>query len=78
MSVEQLLLEGYLKDLRLHSFIRNYDAFAEDAAQSNQAYHHFLLALAQQEVLERDHKRQQQRLRAAKQFPIWKNRCKSI
>ena len=71
MSVEHLLLEGYLKDLRLHSFTRNYDAFAEDAAQSNQAYHHFLLALAQQEVIERDHKRQQQRLRAAK-FPILK------
>jgi DNA replication protein DnaC len=71
VSVEHLLLEGYLKDLRLHSFSRNYDAFAEDAAQSNQSYHHYLLALAQQEVIERDHRRQQQRVRAAK-FPVLK------
>ena len=66
MSVEHLLLEGYLKELRLHSFVRNYDAFAEDAAQSNQTYHRYLLALTQQEVADRDHKRQQQRIRAAR------------
>ena len=71
MSVDQLLLEGYLKTLRLHSFVRNYDAFAEDALQSNQSYHRYLLALAQHESLERDHKRQQQRIRAAK-FPLLK------
>lgn len=71
MSVDQLLLEGYLKGLRLHSFVRNYDAFAEDAIQSNQPYHCYLLALAQHESLERDHKRQQQRIRAAK-FPLLK------
>ena len=71
MSVDHLLLEGYLKSLRLSTFIRNYDPFAEDAAQSNQSYHHYLLALAQQEVVERDHKRQQQRIRAAK-FPLLK------
>lgn len=68
MSIDHLLLAGYLKALRLHSFAHNYEAFAEDAAQNNQAYHRYLLALAQQEVLERDHKRQQQRIRAAK-FP---------
>jgi DNA replication protein DnaC len=68
VSIDHLLLEGYLKELRLHSFAHNYEAFAEDAAQNNQAYHRYLLALAQQEVLERDHKRQQQRIRAAK-FP---------
>lgn len=71
MSVDHLLLEGYLKALRLHSFVRNYDAFAEDALQSNQSYHRYLLALAQHETLERDHKRQQQRIRAAK-FPLLK------
>jgi DNA replication protein DnaC len=71
MSVDHLLLEGYLKELRLHSFVRNYDAFAEDAVQSNQSYHRYLLALAQHEALDRDHKRQQQRIRAAK-FPILK------
>jgi len=71
MSVDHLWLEGYLKTLRLHSFVRNYDAFAEDAIQSNQSYHRYLLALAQHEALERDHKRQQQRIRAAR-FPLLK------
>jgi DNA replication protein DnaC len=71
MSVDHLLLEGYLKTLRLHSFVQNYDAFAEDALQNNQPYHRYLLALAQQEVVAQDHRRQQQRIRAAK-FPILK------
>jgi DNA replication protein DnaC len=72
MSVEQLLLEGYLKALRLSSFVRNYDAFAEDAAQGNQSYHDYLLALVRQEVSERDNRRQLQRIRAAK-FPVVKD-----
>jgi DNA replication protein DnaC len=71
MSVDHLLLEGYLNTLRLTSFVRHYEAFAEDAAQTHQPYHRFLLALAQQEVIERDRQRQQQRIRAAR-FPLLK------
>lgn len=72
MSVDHLLLEGYLKELRLLSFLKHYETFAEDAAQNNQSYHRFLLALAQQEALDRDQRRQQQRIRAAK-FPVLKD-----
>lgn len=71
MSVDQLLLESHLKDLRLPSFLAHYQAFAEDAIQSQKSYHAFLLALAEQEVTERDHRRQQQRIRSAK-FPLIK------
>jgi DNA replication protein DnaC len=71
MSVETLLLDGYLSTLRLTTFVRNYPQFAEDAAKANQGYDRFLLALAEQEVAERDRQRQRQRLRAA-QFPVHK------
>lgn len=71
MSTDHLLLEGYLKELRLHSFHQNYERFAEDAAQTQQAYHRYLLALAQHEVTARDQRRKQQRIRAAK-FPVLK------
>jgi len=71
MSVANSLLEGYLKQLRLTTFIQNYAQFAQDAAQANQSYDHFLVALAREEVLHRDINRQRQRLRAAK-FPLLK------
>jgi DNA replication protein DnaC len=71
MSVEPTLLEGYLKQLRLSTFIRNYAQFAQDAAKANQSYDQFLLALAREEAAQRDHNRQLQRLRAAK-FPLLK------
>lgn len=71
MSVEPTVLEGYLKQLRLSTFIRNYAQFAQDAAEANQSYDHFLLALSREEVAQRDHNRQLQRIRAAK-FPLLK------
>lgn len=71
MSVEPTVLEGYLKQLRLSTFVRNYAQFAQDAAEANQSYDHFLLALSREEVAQRDHNRQLQRIRAAK-FPVLK------
>lgn len=71
MSVERALLESYLSHLRLTTFIRNYPHFVEDAARTNQSYERFLLALAEQEVAERDRRRQMQRLKAAR-FPVMK------
>lgn len=71
MSVEDLLLEGYLNQLRLSTFVQNYPVFAEDAAKANQSYQRFLLALAEQEVAQRDLNRQRQRIKAAK-FPLLK------
>lgn len=71
MSVEPTLLEGYLKQLRLTTFSRNYAQFAQDAATANESYDQFLLALSREEVAQRDHNRQLQRVRAAK-FPLLK------
>jgi hypothetical protein len=48
------LLETYLEQLGLPAFARNYARFAEDAAQKGLGYERFLLALAEQEVLERE------------------------
>ena len=65
------LLETYLHQLRLPTFVRNYPAFAADAAQGNLDYTRFLLALAEQEVTKRTENRQQQRIKAAR-FPVMK------
>jgi DNA replication protein DnaC len=70
-SSEHPLLEGYLKQLRLTTFIQNYVAFAQDAAQENRSYEQFLLALAQQETAQRDLNAQRQRIKGAR-FPVIK------
>ncbi len=67
----QLLLETYLKQLRLPGILRSYQQFAEDAAQANQPYERYLLALAQLEIAQRDQHRQTRRTVAAR-FPLLK------
>lgn len=66
-----MLLETYLKQLRLPTFIENYQKFAEDAAQANLSYDRFLLALAEQEVAQRGKNRIVRRIKAA-HFPVLK------
>ena len=65
------LLETYLRQLRLPSFARNYQAFAADAARSNLDYTRYLLALAEQEVSKREQNRIEKRIKAAR-FPMLK------
>lgn len=65
------LLETYLRQLRLPTFAENYRQFALDAAQHNQDYARFLLALAEQEVAQRETNRIARRIKAAK-FPALK------
>jgi DNA replication protein DnaC len=65
------LLESYLRQLRLPSFVRNYQAFASDAARSNLDYTRYLLALAEQEVNKREQNRIQKRVKLAR-FPVLK------
>ena len=67
----QLLLETYLKQLRLPGMLHAYRKFAEDAAQANQPYERYLLALVQQELAQRDQNRQVRRIKAA-HFPVLK------
>jgi DNA replication protein DnaC len=66
-----LLLETYLKELRLPTFLKHYRQVAEDAAHNNLGYDRFLLALAEQEVAQREQNRQVRRIKAAK-FPFMK------
>jgi DNA replication protein DnaC len=66
-----MLLESYLKQLRLPTFIQNHGPFAQDAAQNNLGYDRFLLALVEQEVLQREANLRQRRIKAAK-FPVLK------
>jgi DNA replication protein DnaC len=66
------LLELYLKQLRLPSFVAHYRQFAADAAQANHGYEQFLLALAEQELAQRERHRQTRLIRAAR-FPILKD-----
>jgi len=66
-----MLLETYLKQLRLPTFLRHYRQFAQDAAQANLSYDRYLLALAEQEIAQRERSRQIQRIKAAR-FPLLK------
>jgi DNA replication protein DnaC len=66
-----LLLDTYLKELRLPTFLQHYRKFAEEAAQSNHGYDRFLLALAEQEVAQRARNRIARRIKAAR-FPMLK------
>jgi len=65
------LLESYLRQLRLPSFVRSYQSFAADAARSNLDYTRYLLALAELEVNKREQNRLQKRVKAAR-FPVLK------
>ncbi len=65
------LLESYLKELRLPAFLKHYRKFAEDAAQANHNYGRYLLALAEQEIVQREQNRQVRRVKAAR-FPLLK------
>jgi DNA replication protein DnaC len=68
---ENLLLNTYLKQLRLPTFIQNYRKFAEDAARADLTYDRFLLSLAEQEVHQRELNREVRRIKTAR-FPFLK------
>ena len=66
-----LLLESLLKNLRLATFRQQYRQVAEDAARNNLDYERYLLALAEQEVAQRQLNVQRQRIKSAR-FPALK------
>ena len=65
------LLDSYLRQLRLPTFTKLYPQFATDAARNNHDTVRFLLALAEQEVNQRQLNMLQQRLKNAR-FPVIK------
>ena len=68
---EHALLDTYLRQLRLPTFLKNYALFAADAASNNRDHVRFLLALAEQEVHQREINMIQRRVKAAR-FPVLK------
>lgn len=72
VAVDKVVLEGYLRQLYLSSFVRQHEAYAQEAAQNNESYTRFLLALAEQEVLDREERRRQRRLKESK-IPVVKD-----
>jgi DNA replication protein DnaC len=66
-----MLLDSYLKQLRLPGFLHHWRSFAVDAANSNLSYDRFLLALAEQEVARREQNGREQRIKSA-HFPVIK------
>jgi hypothetical protein len=62
-TANPMLLDSYLKQLRLPGFLNHWRSFAVDAANSNLSYDRFLLALAEQEVARREQNGREQRIK---------------
>ena len=65
----ELLLEHYLKRLKLPTMRRHYKDLAREAAEHNKTFEEYLLALLEQEVIQRDDNQLRTRLKAAG-FPL--------
>lgn len=66
-----LLLKTYLKQLRLPTILKNYEALAREAAETNQTFEEFLCCLVEQEVIQREDNNLKRRLKYAR-FPTTK------
>jgi DNA replication protein DnaC len=71
MMTSELLIQSYLKRLRLPVVARDFARLAEEAAGSNQTYQDYLLALLESEVNQREENAQHLRLSKAR-FPVMK------
>ncbi len=65
------VLEEYLYALKLSTFVKNYQAFAQDAARSGQSYKRFLFGLAKEEFMKQEADRVERAIARAK-FPVLK------
>ena len=66
-----LLLDAYLKRLRMPTVASNYRRFAQEAAQASQPYERYLLALLEAEVHQREANAERRRIAQAR-FPTLK------
>lgn len=66
-----LLLETYLKQLKLPVFLKSYQQLSRQAEQENMTFEQFLLRLSEQEVITREENTRKQRIRDAR-FPVVK------
>ncbi len=67
----QLLLEHHLKELRLPTILREYDKVARQCAVEQVDYQHYLLRITELELLDREGRATERRIRQAK-FPVVK------
>ena len=67
----QLLLEHHLKELRLPTFLREYDKVARQCAAEQVDYARYLLRMTELELLDRERRATDRRIRQAK-FPVVK------
>jgi DNA replication protein DnaC len=68
----QVLLDHYLKQLRLPTMLREYRKVAEQCAREDVDCQRFLLRLVELEVVEREQRATERRIKAAK-FPVLKS-----
>lgn len=68
----QVLLEHHLKALRLPTFLREYDKMARQCAQEKADFPRYLLRLSELELLDRERRATQRRIRQAR-FPVVKS-----
>jgi DNA replication protein DnaC len=68
----QILLTHYLKSLHLPSFLREYDKVAQQCAGEGVDYVRYLLRLCELELLDRERRAIERRIRAAR-FPVIKS-----
>lgn len=66
LGVNAPLLEAYLHQLHLKTFVRNWESFAQDAATSGASYDGYLMGLAEHEMAQREKNRHVQRIKAAR------------
>ena len=69
MDTPQVLLEHYLKQLRLPTMLREYRQAGEQCAKEGVDLRAFLLRLVEQEMLDRERRATERRIKAAK-FPV--------
>jgi len=68
----QVLLDHYLKQLRLPTILREYPKLAEQCAQGTATFAQFLLRLVELEMMDRERRATERRIRSAR-FPVTKS-----
>ncbi len=74
MSISEknrLLLQHFLKQLKLPTFLREYEKIADECSKENKDFREFLFRLSERELLERECKTKQRLIKAAG-FPVIK------
>jgi DNA replication protein DnaC len=72
MDAPRVLLEHYLKQLRLPTVLREFPKLADQCAKEGATFEQFLLRLVEQEMLDRERRATERRIKAAK-FPVSKS-----